>query len=158
MSEEQTVSEQDMPLPKPLATSFGGHFAADIETRAELERFLEQATRMYGPSGERSTAEIGPSGSDAIVFEFALFDECAYLRHGDQVAVEPGLQTKEQDGKPGVARNLVKLVNNPMDEVETLRADPLLCTPQWVRGVVTAYATTGEIPSDITWTPAPPEA
>lgn len=150
------VTEQDVPLPKPFATSFGGHFAADIETRAELERFFEQAALVYGPSGERATAEIGPSDSNEIVFEFALLDDCAYLRHGDQVAVEPGLQVHEGDGKSEIDRNLVKLVNNSMDEVETLRVDQLQCTPQWVRDVVTAFATTGEIPNGIIWKPAPP--
>ncbi|MCD0445655.1 hypothetical protein LO763_18780 [Glycomyces sp. A-F 0318] len=136
-----------------FGAAFGGHYYDDLRTRAEVVKFLDRAAAVAGPSGERSTAEIiTPEGDVAI--EFALFEDCAYLRRNDEIAVEPGLLNESGALRAEVRSPNPRLVHNLMDEVETLSGTSLLCTPSWVQDAVLGYALTGRLPEDTVWRPA----
>lgn len=125
----------------------------ETSTTSEVEEFVDGAASIVGPSGERSTAEITtPDGE--IRLEFAPFEDCGYLRRGDEVAVDPAYLGEDDQIREDVVRPEPRPIHNLLDEVEVLSSDQLLCTPQWVRSVVSMYVSMGEFPKDITWASA----
>lgn len=136
-----------------MDTFFGCHFCRKLQTQEDLSRFLEEV--RYGPSGQRATASIGPADSNRIVLEFVLFEDCAFLWHDNRVAVEPAFL--DADGTPIAPSEpgRFEVVENSLGDVESIPAHYLLCTPSWVREVVSAYAATGIVPEGIVWQEAP---
>lgn len=149
------MTDYDHALARAYATAFAGHAHADVRTRNQLEEFLDLAASMHGPSGERSTGEIGPADTDQVDIEFALFDDRAFLRHRDTFAVEARFLDTAGNlpDKTELDPAQTRLVHNPMDQVEPLPPERLLCTPGWVRRMVAQYAQMGAIPDKIHWFP-----
>lgn len=144
----------DVALATRYTVTYAGHHHGEVDTVPKLEAVLDEAAVLAGPSGERSTVEIGPADSEVVVLEFALFADCAYLRHGDTVAVEPRFLDQHGQIRADLERPRSRSVHNPLDEVEELPWQHLLCTPAWVCGVVHEYAETGAVPDNAPWRPA----
>lgn len=140
----------------PLNSSFGIHYCSDLTSRQDVIDFLDKAEVMYGPSGKRAEASIGPMDSeDALIVGFVLFEDCAFLWHDRQVAVDPVFVSADGTILPPPDSSLIKVIENSLDEIEAIPADYLMCRPGWVREAVLFYATEGRFPDDITWRPAP---
>jgi hypothetical protein len=144
------MTEVDAAFPVTFTAFYGGHAHGSLDSTEAVAEFLDGAADMVGPSGEHSTAELATDDGE-IALEFALFEDCAYLRRGDTVAVDPAFLDESGHLRTDLTSPAPRLVHNLMDEVEALPSAQLRCTPQWVRGIVATYATTGHLPDHITW-------
>lgn len=145
------MTGDNTPLACPYTAGFAGDFDSAVTTVGELEMFLETAAAgVTVPPGHPASAAL--RDPDGTVIEFLLLPTRAFLRRGRGYTTEPGFMHASGISMFDAIRAGDVTFTNALGAVEVFPANRMLCTPGWVRAMVTELASTGERPRDVCWT------